>query len=380
MELQSFTRKQLYDLVWKEPIQTLAPRFGLSDRGLAKLYERHAIPTPPRGYWAKKQAGRKVAKVPLFELEGARLKETHAIARFAPPSIPAAPADDAPDPLLAFWQEQRDEIGAIPVTKTLANPHAVIAAWLREDEQQRNQATRWGGASLKLWTLTSLERRRLRILSALYKALEARGVTIECRRGTRIVALRHQRDEVSFDLKEYVQQKRRPLTEAERADHWNADAKYKQDYVETGFLRGKVDMYAPRGVTTMWTESAEDAFESKLGDIAATILAALTQVKLRREAQEEAERKRWEAQQAAWQREEAEKIERAKREVLYGLARNWRAAHDLRTFIAAVSATPNATPPNGYAGDLAAWTQWALKCADALDPLSELGAAPQDSV
>lgn len=64
----SFSRKQLYDLVWKEPIQALAPKFGLSDRGLAKLCERHAVPTPPRGYWARKQAGQKVAKVPLPEL------------------------------------------------------------------------------------------------------------------------------------------------------------------------------------------------------------------------------------------------------------------------------------------------------------------------
>jgi hypothetical protein len=79
---QSFTRQQLYELVWKEPIQSLAPNFGLSDRGLAKLCERHAIPTPPRCYWAKRQAGHKVAKIPLIELDGARVKDTHAIAHF----------------------------------------------------------------------------------------------------------------------------------------------------------------------------------------------------------------------------------------------------------------------------------------------------------
>jgi hypothetical protein len=57
MEAQPFTRQQLYELVWTEPVEKLAGKFGLSDRGLAKLCERHAIPTPPRGYWARKQAG-----------------------------------------------------------------------------------------------------------------------------------------------------------------------------------------------------------------------------------------------------------------------------------------------------------------------------------
>ncbi len=178
MELQSFTRKQLYELVWKEPIQILAPKFGLSDRGLAKLCERHSIPTPPRGYWAKKQAGHKVTKIPLIELEGARIKETHAIAQFAPAATksPADPAKDAPDPLLAFWQAQREEIGEIKVAQTLANPHRVIAGWIKEDDDRKRAQERWGGPTLGLFRTTPLERRRMRILSALYKALEARGV------------------------------------------------------------------------------------------------------------------------------------------------------------------------------------------------------------
>jgi hypothetical protein len=33
---------------------------GLSDVGLAKICDRHRVPTPPRGYWAKKEAGKKV--------------------------------------------------------------------------------------------------------------------------------------------------------------------------------------------------------------------------------------------------------------------------------------------------------------------------------
>jgi hypothetical protein len=51
------TRDELYAAVWNEPVETVAKRLGLSDVGLSKLCRRHNIPTPPRGYWARKTAG-----------------------------------------------------------------------------------------------------------------------------------------------------------------------------------------------------------------------------------------------------------------------------------------------------------------------------------
>ena len=47
------TRKELYDLVWSEPMTTICKRFGLSDNGLRKRCKSMNIPTPPLGYWAK---------------------------------------------------------------------------------------------------------------------------------------------------------------------------------------------------------------------------------------------------------------------------------------------------------------------------------------
>ena len=43
--------------MWNEPVETVAKRLGLSDVGLSKLCRRHNIPTPPRGYWARRTAG-----------------------------------------------------------------------------------------------------------------------------------------------------------------------------------------------------------------------------------------------------------------------------------------------------------------------------------
>lgn len=61
------TRKELYDLVWSEPIIVLAKRFGLSDNGLRKHCKSMNIPTPPVGYWAKLENGKPVSIIPLPE-------------------------------------------------------------------------------------------------------------------------------------------------------------------------------------------------------------------------------------------------------------------------------------------------------------------------
>jgi integrase len=50
---QSFTRQQLYELVWSQPVMKLAKTLGVSDVGLAKACRRANIPVPYRGYWLK---------------------------------------------------------------------------------------------------------------------------------------------------------------------------------------------------------------------------------------------------------------------------------------------------------------------------------------
>jgi hypothetical protein len=59
------SREDLYQQVWAKPMSRLATEYAISDRGLAKVCSRLYIPFPPRGYWAKLQAGCKVKQAPL---------------------------------------------------------------------------------------------------------------------------------------------------------------------------------------------------------------------------------------------------------------------------------------------------------------------------
>jgi len=63
----SFERQKLFDEVWETPVTKLAKAYGLSDVGLRKICVALDVPLPPRGYWAKRAAGRTVPKPALPE-------------------------------------------------------------------------------------------------------------------------------------------------------------------------------------------------------------------------------------------------------------------------------------------------------------------------
>ena len=62
---KTFSRQELYDLVWSKPMITLSKEFNLSDNGLRKICIKHDIPIPKSGYWSKLKFGKNPTKVPL---------------------------------------------------------------------------------------------------------------------------------------------------------------------------------------------------------------------------------------------------------------------------------------------------------------------------
>jgi hypothetical protein len=96
-EWRRVTRAELYAKVWSEPMVKIAKEFGISDRGLAKTCNRLEVPVPPRGYWAKLQAGKRVSKLPLPAAKPMTTTET--VIHRTPPSR-VAPEPPPRDPEL----------------------------------------------------------------------------------------------------------------------------------------------------------------------------------------------------------------------------------------------------------------------------------------
>jgi hypothetical protein len=169
------TRTELYDRVWAEPIQKLSSEFGLSGVGLAKLCRRYNIPVPPRGYWAKKQAGKRAQQPPLpaegRKGYGDKVRLPDPSPRSAEPQVEPAPQH----PLIAA---EADPANTISVPENLQVRHPLLR-FTREYWREVNRPHRdWSvdlPAHFNIGVGRHTQRRALRVLQALFTALERRG-------------------------------------------------------------------------------------------------------------------------------------------------------------------------------------------------------------
>src|ERR1700757_4195911 len=80
--MDTWNREELYAEIWEQPATKVAAKYGISSVMLGKVCPKLKIPQPERGYWAKKQFGKPVKKIPLPEAKNLpvvqRLKQTPA--------------------------------------------------------------------------------------------------------------------------------------------------------------------------------------------------------------------------------------------------------------------------------------------------------------
>jgi hypothetical protein len=145
---ERLSREELYELVWSQPLRTLSARFRISDVALKKTCLKAAIPTPERGYWARKDAGQKVAQAALprrppgmdndvlvagggtwwyrEETKG----ELHT-------QLPQPP--EFPERIETVRERIARVIGRMSVPRSVQTWHPLIDALLKEDERRREQ-------------------------------------------------------------------------------------------------------------------------------------------------------------------------------------------------------------------------------------------------
>lgn len=183
---------------------TIARELGVSDVGLAKACRAHQVLTPPRGYWAKLKAGKSVGKRPRLPAWAGK-----------PDRVVIAPAIKSPvrsQAVRAVLDAVADQ-PEIPIPHDLRNPHPIVKAWLDQDAATRVRARRegWGAPGEDLQY--GLSHRRLRLTSALLKALVARGLVVD-QAYTWLTAKRGE-DRVEFRFSERTQFVPRPATDSE---------------------------------------------------------------------------------------------------------------------------------------------------------------------
>jgi len=143
------TREALYELVWAEPVRTVATRFKMSDVAFKKHCVRAGVPVPERGYWAKVAAGRKAFKIPLpprdpgasnvFEIGRERIPwpyDPEAELAKPPPILP-----EFPEPIEAVKARVVRRVGKVSFIRDLTTSCPAVRKLLDEDiarvERQR---------------------------------------------------------------------------------------------------------------------------------------------------------------------------------------------------------------------------------------------------
>jgi len=166
-------------------MRTLAAKYDISDVGLAKACKRADIPLPPRGYWAKQQAGWKVSKPALpgrglgmtdevkighKPWSGYHLSDKEALAMTLPP----APVFE--EDIAIIRERVRKMVGKVKIPKSLDAPHPLIQQLLDADRHRREKLQQSSYSWDKPIFDSPLEQRRLKILNGIFIAMELCGM------------------------------------------------------------------------------------------------------------------------------------------------------------------------------------------------------------
>ena len=362
--MEQWDREALYADVWEQPLSKLTQKYGISAVALGKVCRKLKIPVPGRGYWAKKEFGKPVKRLPL-----PASKDLPVVWRMKFPSpegakIPA-PAPEPTDP--EWFQIKEMESRAITIPQE-PKFHKLVTAALRNLEKAKpNQngilQSNPGSRAFDVRVSQSSLDRALRIMSAVIEVLVTEGfpvTTTEERHGTFARVFGHL---VSFGIVEKLTLKgRRQVKEYS----WTRTI---MDYEPNGKLEFRVGHTGYGAARTL-----RDGKKQKLEDMIAKAVGAMM-----REGRElgirEEQRKRDEIARQQRIKEQlvlADQIreEEKKLKQLEGWVSAWARAKEMRDFI---SALERLWVGEGY--DLSTETEkgqrlvWMKQQADRADPL-----------
>lgn len=357
------SRTELQALVWAEPLRHLARRFGISDQSLAKICDRFDIPRPRPGHWNKVAAGREIA-VPALPPAKAGMDEKIEIT----PHPDGGASSTAHAPVAAARQNGK----AVRVAERLSDPHPIIAGWLanRREAIARGRLVYdiWPNRPVRAAPFTPIERRRLRILDTLFKALEAEKIVIAETDRHGPVA-RSGQDEIAFQLRPRLKEVRQLLTLEER--RWHGSGKqYRRELVETDVLVFEIKRWLPGDLPRVWQDGRKGMIEDRVDDILATLLTAFPMMAAAREMAEERQRLRQTEERKRQMLAQQLKLDRDRFRCFLEQAGRWREAGLAREFLMALrAAMPDSSLEIG--GRTAAeWLEWAQGHVQAHDPLT----------
>ena len=379
-----FTRRELYERVWAEPITALAKTLQVSDVWLAKTCRLSHIPLPPRGYWARLYAGQVVGKTPLpLRAPGESDQVTVGGGRYPHYRSAESKTTTAPEP--PAYEETEAQVTAridkmVPKgwrpARSLDAPYPAIARLLSEDQERRTARDRSPRSTYDVPRFDSrVEQRRLLLISNLFGLLFQMDAQPSIRGNDARETHAHVGNQwvrFTIDTTAKLRPRRHPSKAPGRPTEPLA--------IELKVGRWKHDEAEE---LLFWSDDDAGKLEAKIREIAiAIILTGERQHRKSRQHSYEWALSSYEKaiETARKQREDAERREReriAQAETdrvsrLFAQVAAWQQAQQIRHYVDEVTATASAIAGHAFEGDREAWATWALTIAARLDPLTPL--------
>lgn len=353
MDKQTFSREELYDLVWSQPLLVLAKKYAISDVGLRKTCGRMGIPLPKAGHWQKLKFGKKVRRVPLHG-NYAGAASVSLVLRDTTAPLTAK----GESPLAVLKRRIEAEIPKyLTVPEKLTAPHPLILSARASLNASKVDTYLFKGTvscscpELDIRVSRESVGRALRFLDTLIKALQARGHTIAIQSRATCLTV----DGIDYDLRSCA----RKCEKKEKQGTWDSTV-----YYPTGILALQLDYCSPGE----WKDG-KVTLETKVSQIIAQVELSAKERKaqqLQRQIQEE-QRNEKERLQREFEQSQEEELRDFK--AMLAKADRWHKANNLRAFIDAVESEAQAG--NRLSSELTNWLQWARKKADWYDPFVE---------
>lgn len=369
---------------------SLAKKFNISDRGLAKICAVNKIPTPSIGYWNKLWAGKKVNKPPLLSREAGMANyitigqsDNHYSYNVSDEDVLNEPLLPAPQFEICIEEIRTQvaiKVNKAPFPKTLTRPHNSVNSLLKKDAERLKKIENIPYPESLYRILynppifeSAFEKRRLRIINSLFTCFSYCGMTPSiqdkyARNLTVNIGYMHisfMLDSMNLNLQQENERNEDKFTERNPNDK---------------MILTLLNYRSSKNIIKSWQDNDKDQLEDHLRSIAIEIVvygeeayreseyfSYQDQIYRKAKAQENLQKRKVELEHKAIQ----DKIELEKKCVNHLLyqANALHQANRIRAYVSAVQEANQKSTNQMSTEELATWTKWALDQANRIDPI-----------
>jgi len=346
IESKTFTREELYDLIWSTPMTSIMKKYVVSRHGLQKICKEMKVPSPKSGYWEKLKVRKEVnaEKLPMdYKGKG----ELELLVREEGDN-----SKTGPEPELALLQKEIESNPEIILTvpERLSKPDPVIIkAKENIEERKRQKYAPWPGLGINV-SFSNMNRTFI-FLDTLIKAIKTRGHNFIVRDDSMYIVIKKEEFKIDFRNK-------RKRIELPKKYSWK-----EYDYEDTGVIIFRSQAYFYGDME--WKDD-KTLLETKISNVIAKL-----EIRERSIAEERTRIEKWHtAYQAKLQKERdyAASIKKEKEDfnILLDKAQRWNEARLIRDYLNDIEKRAKAN--NVLTEGLVNSIKWARKKADWYDP------------